>query len=351
MALTEIPIELSSTPSIVDNGNATAITIGSDESTTFNNNVGIGTSSINSFSGYTTLEINNATSGALLDLSQGDSMRGRFIATATTMALETSGSIPIIFQPAGTERLRITSAGLVGIGTSSPSALMHLKATNNAYTGGFRLEGTDETSALAITHINGDNYFSGNATDDHLVLTGTGNVGIGQPAPYNNSKLDVVGSIISTSQTIGTYAANNAGFDYAAGTKIGRFFSTSSDATGGHMTFITGASGGAERMRISSAGEIFAFVQYTGGFGAQTTGGTASFDHSSNARAGNAYTLIQGTATGGPGGTAYYHVFNYEYESKNSTGNMTQLAYGYNDAKAYMRYRYSGTWSSWVALH
>lgn len=32
MALTEIPSELSSTPSIVDNGNATAITIGSDES-------------------------------------------------------------------------------------------------------------------------------------------------------------------------------------------------------------------------------------------------------------------------------------------------------------------------------
>ena len=35
MALTEIPLELSSTPSIVDNGNATAITIGSDESATF----------------------------------------------------------------------------------------------------------------------------------------------------------------------------------------------------------------------------------------------------------------------------------------------------------------------------
>jgi len=37
MALTEIPIELSSTPGIVDNSNATAITIDSSE------NVGIGT--------------------------------------------------------------------------------------------------------------------------------------------------------------------------------------------------------------------------------------------------------------------------------------------------------------------
>jgi hypothetical protein len=35
MALTEIPIELSSTPSIVDGGNATAITIDSSENVTF----------------------------------------------------------------------------------------------------------------------------------------------------------------------------------------------------------------------------------------------------------------------------------------------------------------------------
>jgi hypothetical protein len=41
MALTEIPIELSSTPGIVDNSNATAITIDSSE------NVGIGTASLN----------------------------------------------------------------------------------------------------------------------------------------------------------------------------------------------------------------------------------------------------------------------------------------------------------------
>ena len=41
MALTEIPSELSSTPSIEDNGNATAITIGSDESATFSGSINL----------------------------------------------------------------------------------------------------------------------------------------------------------------------------------------------------------------------------------------------------------------------------------------------------------------------
>lgn len=81
------------------------------------------------------------------------------------------------------------SGSNVGIGTSSPSGKLTLKAGDNTYAGGFRLEGTDETTALSITHANGDNYFSGNATDDHLVLTGSGQVGIGTSSPL--SKLHI----------------------------------------------------------------------------------------------------------------------------------------------------------------
>ena len=79
------------------------------------------------------------------------------------------------------------NGGNVGIGFASgtPGALLTVKASTNTYAGGFRIEGTDETTALGITHVNGDNFFSGNATDDHITLKGNGNVGIGETAPAN----------------------------------------------------------------------------------------------------------------------------------------------------------------------
>jgi hypothetical protein len=89
-----------------------------------NGNVGIGTSSISTFGGYTTLEINNGTNGAILDLSQGDVMRGRFVAVSSSATIETSGSIPILFSPGGSERARVTTNGLTFNGdTAAANAL------------------------------------------------------------------------------------------------------------------------------------------------------------------------------------------------------------------------------------
>ena len=87
------------------------------------------------------------------------------------------------FVTTGAERMRLDASGNVGINDTSPAALLTLKASANTYAGGFRIEGTDETTALGITHVNGDNFFSGNATDDHITLKGNGNVGIGTTNP------------------------------------------------------------------------------------------------------------------------------------------------------------------------
>ncbi len=93
--------------------------------------------------------------------------------------------------------------------------------------------------------------------------------------------------------------------------------------------------------------------QIVGGIGAKTTSGTTNWNDSTNARSGNGYTLLRGSDTNGPGtGGDYWHAFTFEYNYKDGTGNMTQIAipYGVASGTARMRSRYGGTWSSWITF-
>ena len=95
--------------------------------------------------------------------------------------------------------------------------------------------------------------------------------------------------------------------------------------------------------------------QIIGGFGAQTTGGTLNWNDVSNTRSGSGYTLLSGSATNGPGPGTYFHPFNFEYNSKNGSGNITQFAIPYGatshmNSGLYMRGRYSGSWSNWMRI-
>ena len=84
-------------------------------------------------------------------------------------------------------------------------------------------------------------------------------------------------------------------------------------------------------------------------FGAISTTGTLDWNHVSNTKPGSGPTLLLGTSTNGPGTENYYHAFNFEFGSKNGTGNVTQLAIPYSSPvdTVYIRGRYSGTWSAW----
>jgi len=96
-------------------------------------NVGIGTSSPTTITGYTILEINNSTNGGILDLSQNDVMRGRLVGTSTSFSVETSGSIPMYFFVAGDNRMVINgTTGNVGIGTTLPQSILSLSKTDEA---------------------------------------------------------------------------------------------------------------------------------------------------------------------------------------------------------------------------
>ena len=108
--------------------------------------------------------------------------------------------------------------------------------------------------------VDGDLDVTGGMTvdTDTLVVDAANNrVGIGTSSPANGAKLHSAGAIISTDATLATYNFNNAGFDFVSGTKVARFFATSTDTTGGVMTFITGQNASyGERMRIDSSGAL-----------------------------------------------------------------------------------------------
>ena len=136
MALTEIPIELSSTPSIVDGGNATAITIDSSEK------VGIGTASptapLNSVSAYSSGAITtslklatvggyNSNSGTSLDFGQDQGtyptwLTGRIASPRTgnnwggSLTFSTNDNSA---ETAVVERMRIDASGNLLVGKTS----------------------------------------------------------------------------------------------------------------------------------------------------------------------------------------------------------------------------------------
>ena len=107
---------------------------------------------------------------------------------------------------------------------------------------------------------------------------------------------------------------------------------------------------------LSIDGDLYVNDRLTGGVGARSTAGTVDWSHVSNAMSGSGYSLLRGTAVNGPGGSEYFHPFNFEYGGgKDGGGNITQLAVPYANAAAqarsiYMRGRYSGTWSAWKEI-
>ena len=121
MANTTIPVELSSTPGIVDNSNATAITIDSSE------NVGIGNTSPSAkFTNYKNTSI-SGSAGATLSLELNTEPRLLLASDSSTSYISSFDGNPITFSvtagnfssSTGTERMRIDSSGKLLVGSTA----------------------------------------------------------------------------------------------------------------------------------------------------------------------------------------------------------------------------------------
>jgi hypothetical protein len=250
-------------------------------------NLGLGTTVTTAISGGYTGFFMNGSSGSNIDFRAGGTGYGRVQADVNGLLFAGLNSVPITFFTGGSERMRITSGGNVGIGSTSPNIGVWNRAlTLNTASGNAAYELAVGGSAQLYLAVDNSNAYLqvANATSPLRVFTGGsermritsgGNVGIGTTAPsskvqINDSNSDLISAFGNLSIfTTNSQAANNGGTigfggvfqnsDIAqwAGIKGGKENSTSGDY-GGYLSFFTRPNGGSntERMRITSGGEL-----------------------------------------------------------------------------------------------
>jgi len=143
-----------------------------------------------------TIGATTASTGAFTTLSASTSVTTPLVTNAGTVAISATGANIVTASTNGSERMRITSAGNVGIGTSSPAALLDVQKNgdNIARFG----DSFGNNTALIIENVSGTAkikyaqasdgagnktlaFFSG--TTERMRIDSAGNVGIGTTAP------------------------------------------------------------------------------------------------------------------------------------------------------------------------
>jgi hypothetical protein len=193
-------------------------------------------------------------------------------APATALQIDASGNINI-----DSNTLYVDAANnRVGLGTSSPSSLLHLSVATAASDGtkGVRISNPAGTTAIFECGSSNDSYIGTTSGSDfsirtnntpRIYVTNGGNVGIGSISPDANSQLHVVGSsyqplYINTTGTGGGGAAFLRSGTQAlyVGTAGGSWLTGSSTADGlirseANLIFSIGNS---EKTRLDSSGRL-----------------------------------------------------------------------------------------------
>jgi len=230
-----------------------------------NNNVGIQFLNFGSAYGFGT-EFGVGQNGSVIQSN-----------TTSAFAVGTSGAYPLLLGTSGTERMRITSAGNVGIGTTSPSQKLDvngkIKSNSSIFVDSIGSDsvgvGANFTVSRAsdakqwIMQLNASagldfwNY-NGSAFNRRLTINESGNVGIGTTSPAY--QLDVA----SSGRFAGLLISNDRLW-LNGNTVISNWISSGLSAGYSQINsygWINGAgnlilgTNGSERMRIDSSGNV-----------------------------------------------------------------------------------------------
>jgi hypothetical protein len=179
-------------------------------------NVGIGTTSPNvaGVSKAVTVNTTNGSSGAIYEIALNGTNHAYLFANASNTVLSSVQALPLLFSTTNTERMRIDSAGKVGIGTASPGSPLDVQTNSSALGISLRGRSSDNVSSLAVRSNDGATIYGqvqGRSTDfrleasssnilsvytnsaERMRVDSSGNVGIGTSSP--STKLQVNGGI------------------------------------------------------------------------------------------------------------------------------------------------------------
>jgi hypothetical protein len=134
-------------------------------------NVGIGTSSPTVISGFTSVCVNNATSGGFFEAQQGGTVLSRYGAQNDISFIDTVANIPFIIKTNSIERMRINTAGYFkasnnGSYLSAGASYHEMYSTNNGNILALSMVGTTgpffgvDLSFNNASPNNGSNYFA-----------------------------------------------------------------------------------------------------------------------------------------------------------------------------------------------